>query len=163
MLRTLALAGGFAGAMGLSQFPEFSQQYYQRLSGAVDELRVMTIGFDLSAKAAGLTRDQALGALGDNAFETNLRDTMATSLKRYDRLAGDQARLRDKTVMQRLASPWSFTDPDLIRRTWADFKPALPLTFDGLMSAAIGFALGWGVLRTLFAGLWGLARRLIAR
>ena len=38
MIRTLTLAGALAGAVSLSQFPEFSQQYLQRLSGAVDEL-----------------------------------------------------------------------------------------------------------------------------
>ena len=29
MLKILSLAGGLAGAAGLSQFPEFSQQYLQ--------------------------------------------------------------------------------------------------------------------------------------
>ena len=37
-MRAIAVAGGLAGAAGLSQFPEFSQQYVQRLGGAVDEL-----------------------------------------------------------------------------------------------------------------------------
>lgn len=36
--RVLALAGGLSGAVGLSQFPEFSQQYLQRLAGQVDAL-----------------------------------------------------------------------------------------------------------------------------
>ena len=36
ILRVLAVAAGLAGAGTLSQFPEFSQQYVQRLGGAVD-------------------------------------------------------------------------------------------------------------------------------
>jgi len=42
-MRILATAGGIAGAVALSQFPEFSQQYVQRLSGATDELRAVTV------------------------------------------------------------------------------------------------------------------------
>ena len=38
ILRALTLAAGLTGAAGASQFPEFSQQYVQRLGGAVDEL-----------------------------------------------------------------------------------------------------------------------------
>jgi len=33
LLRAVTFAGGLAGAVGLSQFPEFSQQYTQRLAG----------------------------------------------------------------------------------------------------------------------------------
>ena len=51
------MAGGIAGAVALSQFPEFSQQYLQRLSGAVDELKAITVAFDLSARVAGLSRE----------------------------------------------------------------------------------------------------------
>lgn len=54
MFRTLAMIGGIAGAVALSQFPEFSQQYMQRLSGARTELKVITAGFDLTGKRCGL-------------------------------------------------------------------------------------------------------------
>ena len=59
MIRILAMAGGLAGAMALSQFPEFSQQYMQRMAGAVDELRGVVLAFDQSASQAGLTRAEA--------------------------------------------------------------------------------------------------------
>ncbi|MEM9851772.1 MAG: DUF2937 family protein, partial [Pseudomonadota bacterium] len=49
------LAGGCAMLCATSQFPEFSQQYVQRLGGAVDELRRVAADFDASARAAGLT------------------------------------------------------------------------------------------------------------
>ncbi|MBU0778826.1 MAG: DUF2937 family protein, partial [Alphaproteobacteria bacterium] len=35
MIRALALIGGLAGGAALSQYPEFSQQYLQRLAGQV--------------------------------------------------------------------------------------------------------------------------------
>ncbi len=33
LLRAITLAGGIVGAAGMSQFPEYSQQYVQRLGG----------------------------------------------------------------------------------------------------------------------------------
>ncbi|MHC0053884.1 DUF2937 family protein [Actibacterium sp. D379-3] len=153
ILRNLAFAGGLAGAVALSQFPEFSQQYLQRLSGAVDELRVVATAFDLSAKATGLSRDQALARIEGSEFEDTLRDTMTASLARYDRLQGDYDSLKDRTVLQRLARPWHFSDPELARRTWDDFKPAVPVTADGLICAGLGFAGGWLIVMGLFAGL----------
>ncbi|MEO1364377.1 MAG: DUF2937 family protein, partial [Pseudomonadota bacterium] len=58
--RALMLAGGFAGAALTSQFPEYSQQYTQRLGGAVDALAEVVADFDASARAEGLSREAAL-------------------------------------------------------------------------------------------------------
>ena len=52
MRRMIAGIGGLALAIVLSQFPEYAQQYTQRLGGAVDELRVITEDFDRAALAA---------------------------------------------------------------------------------------------------------------
>ena len=60
--KVLALAGGVAGAAGLSQYPEFSQQYIQRLAGQVDALTVVVADFDRSALANGLSRAAAPSA-----------------------------------------------------------------------------------------------------
>ncbi|MEM6728480.1 MAG: DUF2937 family protein, partial [Pseudomonadota bacterium] len=38
ILRIFALIFGLSGAASLSQFPEFAQQYLQRLAGKVDQL-----------------------------------------------------------------------------------------------------------------------------
>ena len=51
ILRALTLAGGLTGAAVSSQFPEFSQQYTQRLGGAVDALAVVVADFDAMALA----------------------------------------------------------------------------------------------------------------
>ena len=152
LLRVLTMVGGLSGAVGLSQFPEFSQQYLQRLSGAVDELRIVATGFDISAKAAGLTRDEALAQMQRGTeFQTSLRDNLQTSLTRFDRLSADYDTLSGKTALQRLAQPWRFADADLARRTWDDYKPAVPVTTDGLICAGIGFLVGWGLISALAA------------
>lgn len=143
MIRTLAMAGGLAGAVALSQFPEFSQQYMQRLSGARTELKVITAGFDLTAKAAGYSREEALENMGGTNFQNNLRDQMQSNFRRYDRLDAAYSSLKGTEPLARLARLWHFRDSDLAKRTWDEFRPALPVTSDGLLCAGIGFVAGW--------------------
>lgn len=151
-MRILALAGGIAGAVTLSQFPEFSQQYVQRLSGAVDELRAVTFAFDTTARVAGMSRDEALDAMGGTEFQNRLRDDMAGRISRYERLDADYRVLAAAMPLERLGQFWHFRDADLVQRTWDDFKPAVPVTTEGLTFAGIGFASGW-LLLSLLVGL----------
>lgn len=151
-MRILAMAGGIAGAVALSQFPEFSQQYIQRLSGAVDELRAVTLAFDTAARVGGLSRDEALVQLRGSGFGDQFSDDMRESLYRYDRLNADYQALAPAAPMQRLARFYHIRDPDLVRRTWDDFKPAVPITIEGLSFAAIGFVSGW-LMVSLVLGL----------
>ncbi len=149
MIRTLALAGGIAGAVGLSQFPEFSQQYLQRLSGAVDELRAIVLAFDSTASAAGMTREEALADLSGSAFQSELQKSLAAQIGRYESLSADYAALRQAEPLARLGQLWRFADTDLARRTWQDFRPSVPVTADGLIFAGIGFGGGWLALSLL--------------
>ena len=41
MRRALSILGGLVLGFGFAQFPEYAQQYEQRLGGAVDELRII--------------------------------------------------------------------------------------------------------------------------
>ena len=50
--KALCLAGAFVGGGSLSQYPEFAQQYTQRLAGQVDALGQVVADFDRSALAA---------------------------------------------------------------------------------------------------------------
>ncbi len=153
MIRMLTMAGGIAGAVGLSQFPEFSQQYLQRLSGAVDELRGITVAFDLSARVAGMTREQALARIGGSQFEDDLRRNIGGNIKRYERLNADYQALSGTEPLARLVQAWRIRDTELASRTWDDFRPAVPATTDGLICAGIGFAGGW-LLVSLLLGLF---------
>ena len=150
-MRMLAMAGGVAGAVALSQFPAFSQQYLQRLAGAVDELRVVATAVDTSARAAGQSRDAALDQLRGTAFGNDLSDTLSGQLARHDRLSRDYAALRGAPPLERLAQVWRFSDPELVRRTWDDFRPAMPVSGDGLICAGIGYGAGWLAISALMA------------
>jgi len=81
MIRVMALAGGVAGAATFSQYPEFAQQYTQRLAGQVDALTTVVMDFDTSALAAGLGREAALAEMTGSDFlvarQSDMRRTFA--------------------------------------------------------------------------------------
>lgn len=159
MIRLLAFLGGLGGAVGLSQFPEYSQQYLQRLAGAVDELAVIVATFDADAERSNLTRQEAIAAYKDaGGFLAEQGEARAEEIQRYVILEGDYAALRQTPPLQRLAQIYRFSDADLARRTWDDFRPAVPATADGLICAAIGFAVVWALFMFVFMGLIRLLR-----
>ncbi len=152
-MRVLALAGGLAGALSLSQFPEFSQQYVQRLSGAVDELRAVTFVFDGAASAAGLTREEALREMqsGNSGLVASVGSGIGEQIRRYEQLNADYQALAPATPVARLANVWRFRDPELVERTWSHYQPAVPVTVDGAITAGIGFVAGWSIIAGLLA------------
>lgn len=157
--RMLTLAGGLAGGIGLSQFPEFSQQYLQRLAGQVDALAKVEADFDRSASGAGLTRDEALAELGTDGFAgQHSRDLQAT-FARAEGLRNDLAMLRLAGVYERLAMPQRMADRELLEATWNDFAPAVPMTAAGLSCAGLGFVGGWGLIAALMTLLMRPFRR----
>jgi hypothetical protein len=155
MLRLLALGAGLASGVTLSQFPEFSQQYLQRLGGQADSLAAVVAEFDASAQKAGLAREAALSELRGSTFLDLRQNDMRRVIARSERASADYALLKAAGPLERLALPHRFRDGQTLAATWADFRPAIPVTFDGLIAAGIGYALGWG----LFLALAALARR----
>lgn len=160
-MRIIPLAGGLVGALTLSQFPEFSQQYLQRLSGAVDELRSVTIMFDAASSAAGKTREEALDELrsGNSQLVSQIGSDMADRIYRYERLNADYQALAPATPVVRLSRFYRMRDRELVERTWAHYQPAVPVTVDGFITAGIGFAAGWA----LIAGFLSLLLRPLRR
>ncbi|MBV7409146.1 DUF2937 family protein [Maritimibacter sp. DP1N21-5] len=160
-VRLLAFLGGLAGALALSQFPEFSQQYVQRLSGAVDELRAVTLFVDGAAAAAGRTREEALDELqsGNSALIADMGQGLAERVNRYERLRADYDVLRPADPLMRLARFYRIRDPELVQRTWDHYQPAVPVTLDGVITAGIGFIIGWLAIRAVFSVLlWPIRR-----
>ncbi len=143
------IVGAVVLGVGMSQFPEFTQQYQQRLGGAVDELRIITQEFDRTAADQGLNRDEALAAYtGSEFLEIRAQDLQVT-FDRYDRLGEDLRILENSGSLDRLKNFTHMTDRKLIDRTWQAFKPAVPVTSEGLTFAGLGGLAGFAV----FAGL----------
>lgn len=162
MLRILTLAGGLSGAAGLSQFPEFSQQYAQRLGGAVDALEQVVADFDASAAAEGLSRDAALKQMVGSAFVERRRADMQRTITRYDVLQG-QAIAFEKAGPFMRAYHTPGMDREIVRATWTAFQPAVPLTFAGGVFAAFGFVLGGAFMGGVMGAVRAVSRRALTR
>jgi hypothetical protein len=152
MRRVIAGIGGAALAVMLSQFPEYAQQYTQRLGGAVDELRVITEDFDRSASVGGLDRTQALQRYGlsNDRFLAERGTSMAATFERYEQLSATLARIQNADPVTRLQSLPAYLDSDIGRRTLENYQPAMPVTVEGLLYAGGGFLLGYLVLSALW-------------
>lgn len=156
--KALSLAGGVAGAVGLSQFPEFSQQYAQRLGGAVDELARVVEDFDADASDVGLNRDEALSQLSRGGSLARARAaTMAATIARHQKLSADLAALEGAGPFTRAYFATRMTDSGIAERAWQAYKPAVPTTFEGVTFAGVGYLTGLllvgaalSVLRRLF-------------
>jgi hypothetical protein len=146
ILRSLALVGGLAGAVTTSQFPEFSQQYTQRLGGAVDALEQVVADFDASAAASDLTREDALAQMQGTPFLERRRADMTRSITRYARLSADLETLEGHGPFMRAYNAARFTDTQIAQAAWQAYQPAMPVNFAGIVFAAVGFVLGGGVI-----------------
>lgn len=158
--KALILAGGIGCGATLSQFPEFSQQYTQRLGGKVEELNLFIDNFDTDARKVGKTREQALVALAQSGEIGEVRaETMVNTMARRDRLANALVELKGASAYDRARMANMFTDSELARGTWQDFKPAVPLTAEGVVFTGGGFVLGAGAMMVLLGLLGRLFRR----
>lgn len=164
ILRALTLAGGLVGAAATSQFPEFSQQYLQRLGGAVDALEQVVADFDASASSVGLTRDAALAQMQGSAFMDRRRADMAQTFSRYETLKDDLSELTGAGPFMRAYHLPRLTDTQIAGAAWDVYKPAVPLNFAGIVFAGVGFVLGSVLLGLILKSLaWPLRRRNAAK
>lgn len=152
MRRIIAGIGGLGLALTLSQFPEYAQQYTQRLGGAVDELRVITQDFDRAAELGGIDRTQALQRYGASAdgFLAERGTAMAATFARYEQLSATLQRIENADPITRFQALPAYLDSDIGRRTLENYQPAVPVTIEGVLYAGGGFMLGYLVL----SGLW---------
>jgi len=160
MGRIINFCGGAVMLVGASQFPEFSQQYVQRLGGAVDELRLVAADFDKSAQGVELTREEALASMTGNDFQKARRRDMIRSFKRLYRLESDLIMLEGANAFTRLRHVVRFSDTGIVARAWDAYRPAIPVDFDGLIFAIGGFLAGFGVFGGLGA-VFGRKKRIV--
>jgi hypothetical protein len=151
--RRTSLALAFLSGLVTSQAPEFAQQYFQRLGGAIDELSRQVAAFDADSGKVGFSRQQGAAHLrASDDFLTRARgERIVEDETRLDRLKQQQEAMRDAAPLSRVRGALVGADARVATGAWADFKPALPLTADGALCAAAGFV-------GLLAALRGFAR-----
>jgi hypothetical protein len=145
MRRTLAFIVGILSAALFGQFPEYAQQYEQRLGGAVDELRIIAADFDRAAESAGLTRQAALeryGATGDE-FVAGRGVAMARVFLRLEELSATLAEVSGASGWERFRNLPRYLDTEIGGRTLEAYRPAVPVTVEGVAYAGAGLLLGY--------------------
>lgn len=141
------LADGVAavlGAAALSQFPEFFQQYLQRLGGRLDQAAIQRDRIVAAANEHALPVSDYLRRLLDNADPVVRSEgaNAAAALADAARLTAAHDALAAASAWERpLAFVHSF-DPDLARATGERFVPAVPLSPESLLYAGVGLVLG---------------------
>ncbi|MEJ6401438.1 DUF2937 family protein [Yoonia sp. 2307UL14-13] len=151
MIRALCLIGGLTGAAGLSQFPEFSQQYLQRLAGQAEALTLVVKEFDTTALEAGLGREQALEQMTGTPLLDGRQADMRRVFARHARLSENLTILREASPLQLLVLPHRMADGPTVQDVWADFVPAVPVSTAGVTAAGAGFLGGWLVLAVVLS------------
>jgi hypothetical protein len=152
--RGITLVVGLAGGTLFSQAPEFAQQYRQRIGGAIDELRIIVDDFTKQATDHHLDRQQALDAY-TRSPDDFLRDrgiSMRSTLERYERLITQQSDLGSAAPVAKPFVLMRNADEGILANTWRDFVPGVPVSFAGLVWAAIGFIGGWILVAVSGAG-----------
>lgn len=159
--RFVAVVMGLAGAVSASQLPEFTQQYRQRIGGAIDELRRIVQRFDDNARLENLDRAGWLARKRSNADPAVRREADHTErdVERLARLEKQRVTLAQSGPATRIVHFLTGFDGDLVKETYRDFKPAVPVSMEGFFSAGAGFLLGLGIAFGAGRG----ARKLVAR
>jgi preprotein translocase subunit YajC len=146
MRASTAFAGLVVIFIGLpaSQLTEFTQQYAQRIGGAVDQLRIVINEFDADAARSDLDRPSALLNMRENP-EQFIRDQgvrMSERITRLERLEYQQRVFARGGLFAQIDFLWSH-DSELAQRTWDNYKMAFNIEgiILGAFSAAIVFLL----------------------
>ncbi|MDR1282247.1 MAG: DUF2937 family protein [Opitutaceae bacterium] len=151
-----------AGAAGLSQGPEFMQQYLQRLGGHLDEARRHLRQFVDTAKSAGISLDQLVertgGAHADPAL-AGLGQVIVDTRERVEVLTVAEQALRDASLWERPFVFVRYLDWQIAEGTWGVYKPAVPTTVEGLVYAGVGLLLALG----LYLGISGAIGKGVGR
>ncbi|MBB4575048.1 DUF2937 family protein [Rhizobium lentis] len=158
--RIIAIVAGLAGGTVLSQAPEFAQQYRQRIGGAIDELRVIVEDFNRQATEHHLNRQQALKTYAQSSDDF-LRDrgaSMQSTIARYETLLSQQLKLGAAAPVTKPFVLIGEPDDVVFANTLRDFVPGVPVSFAGLVWAAIGFISAW-----VIAALLGFSVRRVVR
>lgn len=152
MKRLICLAGALIGALGISQVPEYTQQYAQRLGGAIDELSAIILRFDDDAAQSGLTREEGLERYrrSTDGFLVDRGSSMQVIFERHQQLVAQREALRNASPVDRVSAMARYFDTDVGAATLEDYQPAMPVTVEGLTFAAVGLGIGYALVWSLW-------------
>ena len=160
--RVLNGVASVAGAGAFAQFPEFFQQYVQRLGGRLDQARLDLDRILLDATTLGRTLEAYLEELLTSGT-TAARQAARRELERVDQTSDLQNAYDALTLAAPAERPFLFIkhfDADVAEETLSIFSPALPATGEGLVYAAAGLLVALCLMAGSEAGVKGARRQL---
>ena len=158
ILRLLNGLAAVFGAAGSAQFPAYYQQYLQRLGGRLDQAKLDVDRIRADAESLGVTLETYLRELANS--ETDVAKLAGErELARVDNantLETAYASLSGAGPLERPLAFFQQMQPDLAQETLKVFVPAMPISTEGFVYAAVGLVLGL----MLMAGGEGTGRRI---
>jgi hypothetical protein len=160
MRKSGLLVCGFLGALLLSQFPEFFQQYTQRLGGRLDELTTQVSALEERAAASGkdLTGYLRVFLLHRDVDVRREGQELRAMVQRRAALAESYRSLTGVDRWWRAAAFAENVDWQTARATIEVYRPAMPVTPEAGIYAGAGFGTGAAIFLAIL-GLWGPERR----
>jgi hypothetical protein len=129
-----------AGAVLVSQFPAFFDQYLQSLGGRLDQARLHAGRIATAARESGLEIAAYLARFAESS-DPAIRaqgDVTAAALADAERLNAAYGVLANSATGARPFALMRHLDGDVAAATAERFAPAAPLTLEGLIYAALG-------------------------
>lgn len=160
-LALLAIGGAALG----SQVPAFSDQYLQSLGGRLDQARLHARRITETARDQGLTvaaYKARFAASADPVVRAQAR-VIAAALEDAKRLAAAYKRLVEASPGLRPLLLLGRLDRQVAAATARRFTPAAPLSFDGLLFAALGAVLALAGFLATAVGVGRLRRMELER
>lgn len=155
---------GLVGAIILSQFPEFFQQYTQRLGGRLDEvsaqvtaleIRAAEAGKDLPGYLRGFLLHRDVDVRREGMHLRSLVERRATLANAYEALTGAGSLWRAPRFAEHV-------DWEVAYATMSVYRPAVPVTSESAVYTGAGFGAG-ALIFLVILGLWGGPERRGAR
>ena len=129
----------------LSQFPEFYQQYLQRLGGQLDGIRLEITDLDQRAESAQKNRFEYIRRLleNDDPIVQNEGDNLARLLGKQIKLQRTFDDLNSSNPLWRSVRFAHHFNNEIAIPTLDSFRPAIPITVEGAYYFSLGAFLGW--------------------
>ena len=159
--KVVTLISALVGCAIFSQAPELTQQYRQRIGGAVDELKTVVADFDKDAAGSAMSRNEALSALvgSSEKFVHERGLSMERTVERFSRLKKQQQSIENANPFLRPLVVMKSPDTQIFLNAWEIFQPAIPLNSAGALYGGSGAFIAWLLARTGIAGVRKRRRR----
>lgn len=152
MRKAGVLLFGLVGAVLLSQFPEFFQQYVQRLGGRLDELTAQVAALDRRAAESGKTTQLYIRdfVLHRDPQVRREGQELQSMVQRRTSLAAAYEALTDADRTWRAGRFAEHFNWDIASATFSAYQPAVPVTAESGIYAGAGFGGGLALFLALF-------------